>query len=61
MRSPRGANVLHNKQRGAQVSGLTVANILGLLSEDPYDAQLVDGLRQRLKSPETVGVNLVRL
>ena len=52
MRSPKGANVLHKKQRGAQVSGLTVANILGLLSEDPYDAQLVHGLRDRLKSPD---------
>jgi len=31
---------------------MTVANILGLLSEDPYDAQLVDGLRKRLKSPD---------
>ena len=52
MRSPKGANVLHQMQRGEQVSGLTVANILGLLSEDPYDAQLVDGLRERLKSPD---------
>ena len=33
------------------MSGLTVANILGLLSEDPYDAQLIEGLRERLKSP----------
>ena len=32
------------------MSGLTVANILGLLSEDPYDAQLIEGLRERLKS-----------
>ena len=34
------------------MSGLTVANYLGLLLEDPYDAQLVEGLRERLKSPE---------
>ncbi|KPK53376.1 MAG: hypothetical protein AMJ63_06630 [Myxococcales bacterium SG8_38_1] len=34
------------------MSGLSVSNILGLLSEDPYDAQLVDGLRKRLKSPD---------
>jgi len=52
MRSPKGARVRQKKKRGAQVSGLTVSNILGLLSEDPYDAQLVDGLRKRLKSPE---------
>ncbi|MGB5223222.1 MAG: hypothetical protein WBN60_19480, partial [Polyangiales bacterium] len=52
MRSPKGAKVLHKKKRGARVSGMTVANILGLLSEDPYDAQLVDGLRKQLKSPD---------
>ncbi len=52
MRSPKGANVLHKKQRGGQMSRLSVANILGLLSEDPYDVQLLDGLRDRLKSPD---------
>ena len=34
------------------MSELTVANYLGLLMEDPYDTQLVDGLRGLLKSPE---------
>ncbi|MBW2587262.1 MAG: hypothetical protein JRD92_10005 [Deltaproteobacteria bacterium] len=34
------------------MSELTVANYLGLLMEDPYDTQLVEGLRGLLKSPE---------
>jgi tetratricopeptide (TPR) repeat protein len=34
------------------MSELTVANYLGLLLEDPYDTQLVEGLRELLKSPE---------
>jgi tetratricopeptide (TPR) repeat protein len=34
------------------MSELTVANYLGLLLENPYDTQLVDGLRGLLKSPE---------
>ncbi len=34
------------------MSELTVANYLGLLLEDPYDTQLIDGLRGLLKSPE---------
>ncbi len=34
------------------MSELTVARYLGLLLEDPYDPQLVEGLRERLKSPE---------
>ena len=34
------------------MSELTVANYLGLLLEDPYDTQLVEGLRDLLKSPE---------
>ncbi len=34
------------------MSELTVANYLGLLLEDPYDTQLVEGLRGLLKSPE---------
>jgi tetratricopeptide (TPR) repeat protein len=34
------------------MSELTVASYLGLLLEDPYDTQLVEGLRELLKSPE---------
>ena len=34
------------------MSELTVANYLGLLLEDPYDTQLLEGLRELLKSPE---------
>jgi len=34
------------------MSGLTVANYLGMLSENPYDAQLIDGLRERLNGPD---------
>jgi tetratricopeptide (TPR) repeat protein len=34
------------------MSGLSVAKYLGLLSENPYDAQLVDGLRERLNGPD---------
>ncbi|MFW2389437.1 MAG: tetratricopeptide repeat protein, partial [Polyangiales bacterium] len=30
---------------------LTLSNYLGLLLEDPYDTELVDGLRELLKSP----------
>jgi tetratricopeptide (TPR) repeat protein len=52
MRSPKGAKVRKKKGSGAQMAGLTIANYLGLLSEDPYDAQLIDGLRQRLNGPD---------
>lgn len=34
------------------MAGLTVSNYLGLLSEDPYDAQLVEGLREQLNGPK---------
>jgi tetratricopeptide (TPR) repeat protein len=54
MRSPKGAKARKRKKKrsGKQMAGLTVSNFLGLLSEDPYDAQLVEGLRERLKGPE---------
>ncbi len=34
------------------MSELTVANYLGLLLEDPYDAELIDGLRELVRSPQ---------
>ncbi|TNF60325.1 MAG: tetratricopeptide repeat protein [Deltaproteobacteria bacterium] len=52
MRSEKGAKILPNQRAGAQMSELTVANYLGLLLEDPYDTQLIEGLRELLKSPE---------
>jgi tetratricopeptide (TPR) repeat protein len=50
MRSPKGAKILPNRV-GTQMSELTVANYLGLLLDDPYDAQLIEGLRELLRSP----------
>lgn len=52
MRSPKGAKILPNRRAGAQMSELTVANYLGLLLEDPYDAQLIEGLRKLLRNPK---------
>jgi tetratricopeptide (TPR) repeat protein len=52
MRSPKGAKILPSQRAGSEMSELTVANYLGLLLEDPYDTQLLEGLRELLKSPE---------
>ncbi|MGD8823348.1 MAG: tetratricopeptide repeat protein [Myxococcales bacterium] len=51
MRSPKGAKILPNRRAGAQMSELTVANYLGLLLDDPYDFQLIEGLRESLRGP----------
>ena len=52
MRSPKGANVLQRNRRGAKMSDLTVAGYLGMLCEDPYDGELIEGLREKLKGPD---------
>ncbi|MGB5284701.1 MAG: hypothetical protein WBN29_09310, partial [Polyangiales bacterium] len=52
MRSPKGAKILPNPLAGGQMSELTLAKYLGLLLEDPYDTELMDGLREFLKSPQ---------
>ena len=52
MRSPKGAKILPNPLAGGQMSELTLAKYLGLLLEDPYDTELIDGLREFLKSPQ---------
>ena len=51
MRSPKGAKTLPKRLAGVRMSELTLAKYLGLLLEDPYDIELVDGLREFLKSP----------
>ncbi len=51
MRSPKGAKILPKRLAGVQMSERTLAKYLGLLLEDPYDTELVDGLRELLKSP----------
>ena len=52
MRSPKGAKSLSNRRAGAQMSELTLSKYLGLLLEDPYDTELIDDLREFLKSPQ---------
>ena len=52
MRSPKGEKILPSRRGSAQMSDLTVANYLGLLLEDPYDAQLIEGLRGSLRGPK---------
>ncbi|MGB5522313.1 MAG: hypothetical protein WBM96_07070, partial [Polyangiales bacterium] len=51
MRSPKGAKILPKRLAEAQMSERTLTKYLGLLLEDPYDTELVDGLRELLKSP----------
>ena len=51
MRSPKGAKTLPKRLAGVRMSELTLTKYLGLLLEDPYDIELVDGLREFLKSP----------
>ena len=63
MRSPKGAKILPNRRAGAQMSELTIANYLGLLLDDPYDAELIDGLRKLLQDakPADEGQESLRL
>ncbi len=55
MRSPKGAKILPNRRAGTQMSELTIANYLGLLLDDPYDAELITGLRELLQGAKPVG------
>jgi len=52
MRSPKGAKILPGTRSGVEMSELTMASYLGRLLEDPYDPELIEGLRELLDGPK---------